>query len=67
MFRIYINDKPDVLNNDDVQLYRSTYIENIRLIIDWINNDFRKVDNWAKVNGLGINPSKSKSFIALQN
>ena len=45
---------------DDVQPYRSTYIENIRLCIDSINDDLRKINNWANANGLCINPSKSK-------
>ena len=45
---------------DDVQLYRSTCVENIRLCIYSINDDLQKIDNWANANGLCINPSKSK-------
>ena len=48
---------------NDVQLYRSTCIENIRLCIDSINDDLRKIDNWAYANGLCINPSKSKCLL----
>ena len=74
-FSIYINDLPDVLNNcsvhmyaDDIQLYRSTCIENIRLCIDSMNDDLRKNDNWANaIYGLCINPSKSKCLLILLN
>ena len=67
---MYINDLRDALDNcsvhmyaDDVQLYRSTRIENIRICIDLINDDLRKIDNWANANGLCINPSKSKCLL----
>ena len=40
-----------------VQLYRSTCIGNVRLCIDSINDDLRKIDNWANANGLCINPT----------
>ena len=49
LFCIYVS---DVLDNysvhmyaDDVQLYRSTCIDNISLYIDSINNDLLKIDN----------------------
>ena len=42
---------------------RSACIENIRLCIDSINDDLRKIDNWANANGLCINPSKSKCLL----
>ena len=45
---------------DDVQLYRSTCIENIKLCIDSINDDLRKIGNWTNANELCINHSKSK-------
>ena len=48
---------------DDVQFYRSTCIENIRLCIDSINDDLRKIDNWGNANGHCINSSKSKCLL----
>ena len=39
------------INADDVQLYRGTCIEDIRLCIDSINDDLRIIDNWANTNG----------------
>ena len=48
---------------DDVQLYMSTCIGNIRLCIDSNNGDLRKIDNWANANGLCINLSKSKCLL----
>ena len=36
---------------------------NIRLYIDSINGNLRKIDNWANANGLCINPSKSKCLL----
>ena len=66
LFCIYTNDLPNALDNcsvhiyaDDVQLYSSTCIENIRLYIDSINDDLRKINNWANANGLCINPFKA--------
>ena len=51
LFRIYVNDLPDILDNcsvhiyaDDVQLCRSTRMENINHCIDSINCDLQKVD-----------------------
>ena len=62
LFCIYINDLPNVLDNysvnmyaDDVELYRSTCIENIRLCIDSMNDDLRKINYWANANVLYIN------------
>ena len=47
---MYINDLRDALDNcnvhmyaDDVQIYRSTRIENIRICIDLINDDLRQL------------------------
>ena len=48
---------------DDVQLYRSTGMENIGRCIDSINCDLQKVDNWAKGNRLCINRFKSKCLL----
>ena len=70
LFCKYINDLPVVLDNcslhmyaDDVQLYRSICIENIRLCIDSVNDDLRKIDNWANGNGLCINSFQFKYLL----
>ena len=48
---------------DDVKIYRSICIENIRICTDSINDDLRTIDNWANANGLCINPYKSKCLL----
>ena len=57
LFCIYINDISDVfyncdvhMNADDVQFYR-------------INDDLRKINNWANANGFSIYPSKSNCLL----
>ena len=38
-------------------------MEGVKHCIDSINCDLRKVDNWAKANGLRISPFKSKCLL----
>ncbi|XP_075162815.1 uncharacterized protein LOC142235445 [Haematobia irritans] len=67
LFCLYINDLPDILDNskmhiyaDDVQLYRSSHVSEINECVRKINSDLVKINNWAEVNKLCINPRKSK-------
>ena len=48
---------------DDIQFYRSTFMENVNHCVDSINCVLPKVDNCAKAIGLCINPSKSKCLL----
>ncbi|XP_075149680.1 uncharacterized protein LOC142223709 [Haematobia irritans] len=45
---------------DDVQLYRSSHVSEINECVRKINSDLVKINNWAEVNKLCINPRKSK-------
>ena len=69
LFTIYINDLPSVLKfcaihlyADDVQLYSSSSIDNIDSLIQRINHDLASILNWTMLNGLLVNPNKSKSL-----
>lgn len=48
---------------DDVQLYSSTSMNNLGACIQNINSDLDHISEWAKNNGLRINPSKSKCIL----
>ena len=70
LFFFSFNDLPLVLNHckiilyaDDVQLYASCKPQNIDDSIKNINDDLTKVCQWARGNGLSLNPSKSKCII----
>ena len=52
------------LHADDLQCYISSPISNITKAIETLNLDLQNICNWAQVNGLRVNPSKSK-FIAI--
>jgi len=62
--------KPSVLSTcnvhlyaDDVQMYVSRLLNRISECLDNCRMDLGKVNEWAKTNGLAINPLKSKCFI----
>jgi len=70
LFTIYINDLPSVLSTcnvhlyaDDVQMYVSRPLNRISECLDICKMELAKVNEWAKNNGLAINPLKSKCFI----
>ena len=70
LFCLYINDLPDTLEHckihmyaDDVQIYNSGSLNGISACINNINSDLRKIDIWARNNGLCINPTKSKCIL----
>lgn len=74
LFSLYINDLPEVLNHcsiqmyaDDVQLYLSTKIESVHSCINYINCDLDRIQKWASMNGLCINPTKSKCILISRN
>lgn len=70
LYTLYANDLPDQLHfcnvhmyADDVQLYTSTRIRDVKSCMDNINSDLSSLVKWATANGLCINPSKSKYLI----
>ena len=70
LFCLYINDLPDTLEHckihmyaDDVQIYNSGSLNGISACVNNINSDLRKIDIWARNNGLYINPTKSKCIL----
>ena len=70
LFYLYINDLPYVLSKrkihlyaDDVQIYNSFTVQNVDVCVSEINEDLERVYQWARGNGLGINPTKSKSLV----
>lgn len=75
LFCLFINDLPNILAHckvqmyaDDVQIYSSTSINDINMCVDNINHDLANVYNWAVINGLCINPLKSKCiFLSKHN
>jgi len=70
LFTLYINDLPSVLSTcnvhlytDDVQMYVSRPLNRISECLDICKMELAKVNDWAKINGLVINPLKSKCLI----
>ena len=70
LFSLCISDLPYVLNKckihlyaDDVQIYNSFTVQNVDVCVSEINEDLERVYQWARGNGLGINPTKSKSLV----
>lgn len=70
LFSIYVNDLPTLLRKtkvrmyaDDIQLYISSKNDAISNCITDLNEDLYAVYQWAKINGLGLNPSKSKCLV----
>ena len=65
LFTLYINDLPTIVKYcrlhiyaDDVQLYISCAKQNLSCCINNLNEDLRSISEWAKGNGLVLNPSK---------
>ncbi|XP_075158103.1 uncharacterized protein LOC142231377 [Haematobia irritans] len=74
LFSLYANDLPlqlehckTVMYADDVQVFLSGNVGSIRDTVERINNDLNRVFNWAKANGLLLNPTKSKCLIIHRN
>lgn len=74
LYSIYSNDIPNQIQfckihmyADDVQLYLSSPIDRISECVDRLNNDLESVNNWARANGLTLNPRKSKCMIIGNN
>ena len=72
LFTLYINDLPNIVKfsklhiyADDVQLYLSCDKKNITKCIETLNEDLRSISEWAKGNGLVLNPLKC-DCIAIQ-
>lgn len=70
LFCLYINDLPTQLLNcnihiyaDDVQVYLSCKKNLINECISKLNDDLRRIHEWASLNKLHINPKKSKCLI----
>lgn len=70
LFSIYVNDLPEQLHHcnirmyaDDVQLYISDKQGHISQCTARLNDDLKRVSLWADVNGLSLNPRKSKCMI----
>jgi len=73
LFALFINDLPTLIQfcshhmyADDVQLYLSCDPENISDGIKRVNEDLKRVFNWAHDNGLSLNPLKSQAIILNQ-
>lgn len=67
LFCIYINDLPSVLSHcsiqmyaDDVQLYISSETNKVDRCLEFLNSDLSNVHSWASMNGLCLNPAKTK-------
>ncbi|XP_075157761.1 uncharacterized protein LOC142231028 [Haematobia irritans] len=52
---------------DDVQFFLSGNVGSIRDTVERLNYDLNRVFNWAKANGLLLNPTKSKCLIIHRN
>lgn len=70
LFSLYVNDLTINIIHckthiyaDDVQLYISDNVSNINECIEHLNEDLTNVYKWACLNGLCINPTKSKCII----
>ncbi|XP_075151092.1 uncharacterized protein LOC142225202 [Haematobia irritans] len=74
LFTIYINDLTEIpqtcnlhMYADDVQVYTSAHIHTIESCINDINSDLNLIQNWARNNGLHLNPSKTKYLAIAKN
>lgn len=70
LFSLYANDLPSHLRHcnirmyaDDVQLYISNKSMSFESAVEKLNSDLNLVSRWASINGLSINPSKSKCIV----
>lgn len=70
LFSIYANDLPEQLLHcnirmyaDDVQLYISNKKGNLDECTARLNQDLQRVARWADINGLSLNPTKSKCIV----
>jgi len=70
LFSLYINDIYKSLSYsecrlfaDDVQVYLSGYVHNLRNLVGKMNDDLDAISYWSKENYLKINPSKSQAML----
>lgn len=70
LYTLYSNDLPDFLEfcdvhmyADDVQLYLGCNMKEIDECVRNINTDLSNIFDWAAVNGLCLNPRKSKCML----
>lgn len=70
LYTMYSNDLPLCVEHsnihmyaDDVQLYRKSRKSDFMDNVLKINSDLNRINDWAKSNGLCLNPSKSKCII----
>jgi hypothetical protein len=48
---------------DDLQLYRSSSVENLQQCYEEINEDLKRIYEWSNENGLKLNPKKSQVLV----
>lgn len=70
LFCAFINDLPSVCEHvsfhlyaDDIQIYLSRRIGLIEDLVFRVNEDLERISNWAKENGLVLNPNKSQALL----
>lgn len=70
LFSLYTNDFPSSLKHmkchsyaDDTQIYKSGKALDLELMCEQINEDLRRVQDWASSNQLKINSQKSQSLV----
>lgn len=74
LFCLYINDLTEAIEHcsihmyaDDIQIYKSSKVNEIYSAVDSLNNDLAKINKWALNNLLCINPKKSKCILITTN
>jgi hypothetical protein len=70
MYVCYSNDVGGVIEfcrfhayADDLQLYHSADILNLQKCYDEVNSDLSRIAEWARKNGLKLNPKKSQVLL----
>ena len=69
LFTLFINDLPAKVNAnvhlyaDDSQIYYSTPIEQLDVCVEKMNLALAEILNWAKINSVTINPTKSQAML----
>lgn len=70
LFSLYVNDLPTIIRKcnvrmyaDDIQLFISCANDSVSNCITELNEDLDAVYQWAKINGLELNPRKSKCLM----
>jgi Reverse transcriptase (RNA-dependent DNA polymerase) len=70
LYICYSNDVTNVIKfcsfhayADDLQLYHTADVENIQRCYDEVNADLSRIAEWARKNGLKLNPKKSQDLL----